>query len=467
MMKILQAINDEKLFRPFLGNELRSWQNWSTALRCLYGLLVLGQNSRAVVAECTGRDVDQLPEDGFDTALFLTGRRSGKSRIAAIIGAFEAVLAGHEKKLSKGEKGVVPIMAPTKWQARIVTNYVRSIFAAPMLRQEVVAETKEGFELRNGTLIQILAGDWRTVRGFTLLAAIVDEAAFFGYEEETKIRSDTELIRAVKPGLATVGGKLICISSPYARKGWCYSTYKKHFANNAGKTLVWNCPSRTMNPSLLQCVIDEAMAEDRAAALAEYMGEFRDDVAEFLPRGIVEQFVVKGRIEISPQPGNRYAAFADLSGGRSDDAALAIGHRDNRKAVIDKLVRYRPPFNPHEVIGRMADELRRYQLRRVVGDNYAADFVSRTFEEHGIRYTKADKPKNVLYGELLPRLCSGEIILLDNTMLIDQLAALERRTRSGGRDIIDHPQGEHDDLANAVAGCAEVLSTKVFIVGAL
>src|SRR5205085_7711562 len=51
--------------------------------------------------------------------------------------------------------------------------------------------------------------------------------------------------------------------------------------------------------------------------------------------------------------------------------------------------------------------------------------------------------------ELLPRLCSGEIELPDDRALIDQLAGLERRTRSGGKDVIDHPPGGHDDLANA------------------
>ena len=32
------------------------------------------------------------------------------------------------------------------------------------------------------------------------------------------------------------------------------------------------------------------------------------------------------------------------------------------------------------------------------------------------------------------------------------LTALERKARSGGRDLIDHPVGGHDDVANAVAG---------------
>lgn len=466
-MNIIEAIKDENLFRPFLGEDLESWKPWLTALRAMYGLPIKASQSKRLVRQCTGRDVSTMPADGFDTALFLTGRRSGKSRIAAVIGAYEAAIAGHEKKLAKGERGIVPIIAPTKSQARIVTNYLKGVFATPMLAREVESETREGFELRNGTMIEILAGDWRTIRGYTLLAAIVDEACFFGISEESRIRSDTELVRAIAPSLATVGGKLIAISSPYARKGWAYNQYKMHHGNDTGETLVWNCPSRTMNPTLPQRIVDRALAEDLASAKSEYLGEWRDDVASFIPRQVIEELVVPGRDRLSHHHGNRYFAFVDMSGGRSDDAALAIAHKEGRTVVIDLAKRWAPPFNPHHVISAMAEELKAYGLRRVIGDNYAAEFTASAFVENGIRYRKSDKNKNIIYAELLPRLCSGDIELLDDERLVSQLASLERRTRSGGRDVIDHPPGGHDDLANAVAGVAVVAAAGYRVAGAL
>jgi hypothetical protein len=465
-MNIIEAIQDENLFRPFFGDDLATWGAWNAALRCVYGLPVPAKR-HDVLRRCTGRSAARLPDAGFSTALFLTGRRSGKSRVAATIGAYEAALAGHERKLAKGERGVVAICAPTLRQGRIVKDYLRAIFEAPILHAEVATETKEGFELNCGTRIEILAGDWRTVRGFTLLAAIVDEACFFGYDAECKIRSDTELVRAIKPSLATVGGKLVCISSPYARKGWCYQQYLRHYGKDSGKVLVWNCPSTTMNPRLPQSVVDEAIAEDLQAAKSEYLGEFRDDIAEFLPRSVIEALVVKGRRELLPVRGTRYTAFADLSGGRNDDAAVAIAHRAGRQVVIDLLRRYRPPFNPHDVVGSMAQEIRRYGLRRVTGDNYAAEFVARAFESNGIHYTKCELPKAGLYTELLPRMCSGEIELPDDEVLVDQLAGLERRTRSGGKDIIDHPLGGHDDLANTIAGVAVTAAMPQIICGGI
>jgi hypothetical protein len=332
------------------------------------------------------------------------------------------------------------------------------VFDTPLLAREVVSESGGAFELRNGLQVDVLAGDWRSIRGFTLVAAIVDEVAFFGLEEECRVRSDTELIRAIRPALATTGGKLLGITTPYARKGYCWQTYKRHFGVDKAPVLVWNCPSRMMNPTLPQSVVDAAMAEDRQAALSEYMGQFRDDVAEFLPRSLIEGLVVPGRRELLPRVATRYSAFVDVSGGRHDEAALAVGHKQGRRVVVDMLRRYRPPFNPHDVVRQMVDALRPYHVRGVVGDNYAAEWVAGAFRAYGTGYTKCPKAKSPLYLELLPRLCSGEIELLDDEQAVDQLSNLERRTRSGGKDVVDHPPGGHDDLANAIAGLADTVA---------
>jgi hypothetical protein len=226
----------------------------------------------------------------------------------------------------------------------------------------------------------------------------------------------------------------------------------------AWTALVWDSPSKVMNPTLPKAEIDAAFAEDPAAARSEFGGEWRDDVAEFVPRSLVESLVSKGRKELLPRlvaPNARsYLAFTDISGGRNDDAGLAVAHREGRTVVLDFARLWRAPFNPHLVIAEQAEELKRFGLRRVTGDNYAAEFVAAAFRARGVAYSKCELPKSELYRELLPRLCSAEIELLDDERLIDQLAALERRTRSGGRDVIDHPPGGRDDLANAVAGVA-------------
>jgi hypothetical protein len=476
-MNILSAIADEQIFKPFLG-DLESWKAWGTALRCLYGLSIKSEQARQLVLQCTGRNATDLPPHGFSTALFLIGRRSGKSRIAAVVGAFEALFGGHEGRLAKGETGIIPVISTTKYQASIVWKYLSAVFSAPLLQQEVadIKESEKTILLRNGIEIRILVGDWRTVRGPSVVCAIIDEVCFFGLTEESKVKNDTELVRALRPALLTTKGKLIAISSKYAKKGWAYGQWLRQHGSNKGvspsfkpawTTLVWDSPSKRMNPTLPQAEIDALYEEDPAAARSEFGGEWREDIQEFVPRSLVESLVVPGRKELLPRPSISYFGFSDVSGGRSDAAALCIAHKEHQKVVLDFLRIWKAPHNPHQVIAEQADELKRFNLCRVTGDNYSGEFAKQSFQACGIQFTKSDVPKSRLYLELLPRLCSSEIALLDSEVLIDQLANLERRTRSGGQDTVDHPPGAHDDAANVCAGVAVCACGRVRRIGPL
>jgi hypothetical protein len=160
-MNILSAIKDPQLFQPFFGTDLTSWRPWSIASRALYGLPIKSEQGRTLIRQCCGRAHTELPPGGFSTALFLTGRRSGKSRIAAAVGAFEALFGNHHLRLAKGETGLVPIINPTKYQSTIVWNYLNTIFDTPLLKPEIsYAKDSEKFIiLRNGIEIRILVGD--------------------------------------------------------------------------------------------------------------------------------------------------------------------------------------------------------------------------------------------------------------------------------------------------------------------
>lgn len=465
-LTIIDAIEDDELFRPFFGDDedaLKSWRRWMVFLRAVWGLPIKSEFGRKLVKECTGRDAAKLNPKGFGTVLCLCGRRSGKSRIAGVIAGYLGALAGLESKLDAGERGMIAVVSPSRLQGRIVRNYIRAIYDSPMLNAEVIKERSEdAFQLKNGNRIEILASDYRSVRGYTLLGVVVDEIAFMGLAESSKIRTDYQIVRSLEPALATTGGKLIAISSPYGKTGWAYDTFKRHFGNDRSRdVLVWNAPSRLMNPTLPQSVIDRALAEDLAAAKSEYLAEFRDDICAFVSLELLQNLVIKGRHENIRMPGNQYMAFVDLSGGRNDASALCIAHRDGKnKVVIDVLDWHPSPNNPFAVVGVMAERLKEWGIGRVTGDNFSADFASQAFKDKGVSYSPCDKNKSALYAELLPVLSSGNIELLDNERMVKQLASLERRTRAGGKDVIDHPQKAHDDLANAVAGVCYITSTR-------
>ena len=456
-INIIQAISEPNLFRKFLADKndkLGSWSMWNCALRLLYGLPIHSKYA-PLVFNATGRRLESFKADGvgFNTALFLVGRRGGKSRIASVIGAYEATLSGKEESLAAGETGMVAIISPSMKQGRIIKNYSRAIFnTTPTLENEVVpGGTKESFELANGILFEILVGDWRAVRGYTLLACILDELCFFGLTEESKVKNDSELVAALRPSLSTLAGKLIGVSTKYAKKGYAYRTWKRHWGNEKSNILVFEADSRTANPTLPQSVVDEAMAEDLASARSEYLNHWREDIAIWLPREVIEAVVKKGRQELLPRNLKyKYFAGCDVSGGRVEDSALAIAHKWEGKTVLDACRVWKSPHDPIQAIREMSQQLKKFNIRKIVGDNYAAEFVKSSFIANGIRYEKCPLNKSELYLEFIPVIGSSAVELLDNETLVNQFAGLLRFTRSGGRDKIDHGQGSKDDLANAV-----------------
>jgi hypothetical protein len=139
---------------------------------------------------------------------------------------------------------------------------------------------------------------------------------------------------------------------------------------------------------------------------------------------------------------------------------LAIGHKEGQVAILDAIRERRPPFSPEAVVKDFCDLLKGYRITKVSGDRYAGEWPREVFKKHGVTYDASARPKSDIYRDLLPRLNSGEVDLLDEPRLVAQLCGLERRTSRGGRDSIDHAPGSHDDVANAAAGCLVGLLTK-------
>jgi hypothetical protein len=102
------------------------------------------------------------------------------------------------------------------------------------------------------------------------------------------------------------------------------------------------------------------------------------------------------------------------------------------------------------MVREMASILGRYGLQRVVGDKYAAGWTRQRFEAEGVAYDDAPKSKAEAYLEAEPFFATARIEILDHPELVRELKQLERRSRAGGRTIVDHPHGGHDDFSNCL-----------------
>jgi hypothetical protein len=162
---------------------------------------------------------------------------------------------------------------------------------------------------------------------------------------------------------------------------------------------------------------------------------------------------VRGPRDLQPKPGERYRAFVDMSGGRHDAAALAIGHLDDEgRAVIDCLRRIEPPFSPADAVDEFVSVLRDYSIHKVTGDAYAAALNTDLWTERGIRYESCRWNRSQLYLSLVGPISQGIVRMPENKILQRELRQLQRRKSRLGTESVDHPRSGSDDAANAVAG---------------
>jgi hypothetical protein len=199
------------------------------------------------------------------------------------------------------------------------------------------------------------------------------------------------------------------------------------------------------------------LERDPETNTAEYLAQFRGNIAQFVSREAVDACVSVGVRERAPVTGVQYRAFCDPSGGSSDSMTLCIGHREKDVAIIDCVRERNSPFSPEAVVAEFADVLKVYHCRSVRGDRYAGEWPRERFAKCGIEYFNADKVKSDIYLAALSAIMSRKLDLLDNARAISQICGLERTTGRGGRDTIDHRKGAKDDLANSVLGVTHLL----------
>jgi hypothetical protein len=453
-LNIIEAACDPNLFGPFFKDE-QTWSGWRTFLKVLFGIPLKG-GERQLFRECTGRETPS--KGGHSEAWLVIGRRGGKSFVLALIAVFLASFRDWRPFLGPGEVATIMVIAQDRRQARHIMRYVKGLLGGvPLLARAVRAETRETITLTNQVVIEIHSASFRSTRGYTIVAALLDELAF--WPTDNAADPDYEVINAISPGMATIpGAMLLCASSPYARKGALWDAHRKHFGKDGDPVLVWQAGTRRMNPTVPQRWIDERMERDAASAAAEYGAQFRSDVESFINREAVEACVSIGVRERPPVSGTWYKAFVDPSGGSgSDSMTLAVGHREGSVAVIDAIREVKPRFSPEAVVDEFCPLLKAYGVRSVQGDKFGGEWPREQFKKHGITYEPAARPKSELYRDLLPAINSRRIDLLDHPRLVQQIIGLERRTAWGGRDSIDHGDGQHDDVANACAGLAAML----------
>jgi hypothetical protein len=454
-MNIIEAIHDPKLFRPCFKS-MDTWTAWEALLRGFFGLDMDAEQLN-VFQQYTTRT--ERPKGAFKELWACCGRRSGKSFMAALIAVYLALFHKYEEFLAPGEKGYVVIVAADRSQASTILNYCRGILKGnPLFAAYLVEDLKESLHLSNNVVIEIHSCSYKSVRGRTVIACLLDEICFW---RDMGANPDAEVLSALRPCLATIPtSKIIAISSPYSKRGVMFEVFRDYHGSADSEILTWQAPTRMMNPSVSQSLIDKETAKDASSARSEWQAEWRDDLEQFLS---AEQIALCANLpgELGPDPHVVYSSFVDGSGGRKDSFTAAVGHTDRvtGRLVVDSIRGWQPPFSPDVVVREVAELFKRYRVGRTCGDRYSAEWIVSAFLREGIFYEACELSKSDLYMGLEGIINTERIQFQNHSQLVAELTNLERRHGRSGKDIVDHMVRGSDDYSNSLAGLCHVLTS--------
>jgi hypothetical protein len=211
--------------------------------------------------------------------LLLCCRQAGKSSTAAALAVRTALLS---------PPALVLLLSPTQRQSGELFRKVCRLYRALGRPVAAVRQTALTLELANGSRVVALPGDEEGIRGYSGPALIVlDEAA----------RVRDELYAAVRPMLATSGGTLACLTTPFGRRGWFSDAWHGGGPWERVRVTADQCPR----------IPREFLEEERLALgprwyRQEYMCSFEEAVGAFFDHAAILAAMAGGIPPLTTEP---------------------------------------------------------------------------------------------------------------------------------------------------------------------
>ena len=405
---IIDAIDD--LFGPWFRRR-ETWAAWFAFLKALFAL-PMDATELTVSRMYKPRSASRASHRG------MVGLRQA-SRQVLHLGLGRGVLRHLPRPiplLVPGERATIVVIAADRKQARIILRYIKALLSqVPMLAAMIARETRKA-STNNRVTVEVHTASFRKSRGYAIPAALLDELAFWPTDDAAE--PDHEIIAALKPGMATIpGAMLFCSTSPYSSgHGALWTAFDKHFGKD-GPVLVWRAPTRTMNPTVSQSIIDDAYEADPSSAAAEYGAEFRSDLEAFVSREIIDACTTRASTNAPRSTTFQYTAFFDGAVVRVRTVrSLSLG---TAKATWPLSMRSGRPdlhFRHRSLFAATPSFAQHYGVEKY-GGPWGGEWPRELFREQGISYECAEKSASDLYVEALPLLNSHRVRLLDHPLL--------------------------------------------------
>ncbi len=282
-------------------------------------------------------------------------RQSGKSTVVAVLALHTALFTPRSLTL---------LLSPTLRQSAELFRKVVSAYTALGRPVPALGRSRTQLELANGARVLCLPGKEETIRSFSgVTLLVIDEAA----------RVPDDLYRSVRPMLAVSRGRLVCLSTPFGKRGFFYREWEDAQAPWHRVRISWrDCPRITP-----EFIAAETRALGESWVRQEYEASF-----EALEGLVYPDFEDRCAVDDWPEPDGRRVGgidfgfrnpFCALWGVLDRDDVLWIGHErylretpihEHAAALPRGVVWYADPAGRTEI-----EELRRASLTVRAGAN--------------------------------------------------------------------------------------------------
>ena len=180
-------LHDPALLGAALG-DIESWQAWRIILKAAFGLTLNREEARAFAAVAGER---KPPAQRVRELWAIVGRRGGKSRMAAALAIYLALFGEH--RLARGERGMVlgagGLARSSPWCSITCVVSSKPVRCCGR-RSSTPRRTRSSCATASSSRCTVTS--FRTIRGRTLMACILDEVAF--WRDETSARPTSKPI---------------------------------------------------------------------------------------------------------------------------------------------------------------------------------------------------------------------------------------------------------------------------------
>ena len=434
----------------------------------------------------------------FQELVMVIGRRGSKSTISSIISNYELYKLLKQTDPAKyfGFPANTPIyilnVAPTDEQAGIVFDMIQNMaMTCPYMKDRSLHNTMTYFDLQTdadlkihgkpkASLMSVAGGcSSNSLRGRNAIIVIMDEMAHF--IDNAGRFSGSEVYKALTPSVASFHreGKIICISSPYAKFGSFYDRYIQS-AQEKEITLMFKMYSAMVNPTIPPEILSAARRRDRVGFMCEFGGEFSDSITAWID----DENEFRKCVNILPLPHTGvpdvdYFMGIDL-GFKNDGTAISIVHQDKqtKKIVLDYANVW---FSGSSDVWEFEEGIYK-QCRKYIGNELIAlsDIINEIkalnrlfpitagiFDQHnGYALAELFRKENMKQFEMeqFTDTTNSDVYQLSKTLYAEQLLAiphhpvlvteiltLEAEKRAKNKTLVRAPnrRGAHDDISDA------------------